>query len=79
LDCPTQTSCAVAMRASAALSKTVEANELSSLLIAECKKLKIKVSKTGSLEAFREAIKTLTQERKKAESVLLDEIEHDVA
>lgn len=48
---------------------------MSSLLIAECKKLKIKVLKTGSLEAFRAAVKTITEERKKAESVLLDEVE----
>ena len=34
--------------------------------------------KTGSLEAFRDALKTITEERKKAESVLLDEVEQDV-
>jgi len=36
------------------------------------------VIKTGSVEAFREALKTITEERKKAESVLLDEVEQDV-
>ena len=35
--------------------------------------------KTGSLEAFQGAIKTITEERKKAESVLLDEVEQDVS
>ncbi len=48
------------------------------LIVAECKNLKIKVPKTGSLTAFRDSIKIITEERKKAENILLDEIEQDI-
>jgi V-type H+-transporting ATPase subunit a len=48
------------------------------LIVAECKKLKIKVPKVGSVEHFQAALQKVLQERKKAENVLLDEVELDV-
>lgn len=44
----------------------------------ECKKLKIKVPKLGNVANFMQALKHLREERRKAESVLLDEVEADV-
>lgn len=44
----------------------------------ECKKLKIKVPKVGSVEGFKTALAKVLAEKRKAENVLLDEIEGDV-
>jgi hypothetical protein len=49
------------------------------IIAAECKKLKIKVPKVGSVEQFQTALDRVLAERRKAENVLLDEIEADVA
>jgi hypothetical protein len=48
------------------------------MIVAECKNLKIKVNKTGNLGGFKDSIKIITEERKKAENILLDEIEQDI-
>jgi len=44
----------------------------------ECTKLKVKVNKVGSLENFNRALSRMKQERRKAENVLIDDIEADV-
>lgn len=44
----------------------------------ECSKLKVKVNKVGSLENFNRAVTRLREDRRKAENVLLDDIEFDV-
>ena len=41
----------------------------------EAKKMGVKMSKPKSVEAFLEALKILQAERRKAENVLLDDIE----
>ena len=41
-------------------------------------KLKIKFNKVGSLENFNRALTRLGQERRKAENVLMDDIELDI-
>lgn len=46
-----------------------------SIIEYEAKKLGVKVSKAKSVEAFLEALKILQAERRKAENVLLDDIE----
>ena len=46
--------------------------------MSECAKLKIKVNKTGTLDNFKRALAKLCFERRKAENVLLDDIEGDV-
>jgi hypothetical protein len=50
----------------------------SSLIVGECKKLKIKVPKVGNVANFLQALKHLREERRKAENVLLDEVETDI-
>lgn len=44
----------------------------------ECKKLKIKVPKVGGLVQFQSALEKVLADKRKAEDVLLDEIEGDV-
>lgn len=44
----------------------------------ECTKLKVKVNKVGSLDNFNRALTRMKQERRKAENVLIDDIEADV-
>jgi|LauGreDrversion4_2_1035121.scaffolds.fasta_scaffold551892_1 hypothetical protein len=51
---------------------------LFSIIEEECKKLKIKVNKTGSLENFNRALSRMKKERRKAENVLMDDIEVDM-
>jgi len=48
------------------------------LIANECKKLKIKVPKVGSVEGFKTALAKVLADKRKAENVLLDEIEGDV-
>jgi len=48
------------------------------LITAECKKLKIKVPKVGDLVQFQSALEKVLAEKRKAENVLLDEIEGEV-
>jgi hypothetical protein len=40
--------------------------------------LKVKVPKVGSLENFDRALNRLVKERRKAQSVLIDDVEQDV-
>ena len=49
-----------------------------SMILLECKKLKVKVPKVGTVDTFLEALKRLREERRKAENVFLDEVEGDV-
>jgi hypothetical protein len=44
----------------------------------ECRKLKIKVPKAGTVKNFMSSLKKLREERRKAENVFLDEVEQDV-
>lgn len=46
-----------------------------SIIEFEAKKLGVRLAKPKSVEAFLEALKTLQAERRKAENVLLDDIE----
>lgn len=48
------------------------------MLIAECKNFKVKLNKPKNVEIFNTILKTYTEEKRKAENVLLDEIEHDI-
>ena len=48
------------------------------IMASECKKLKIKVPKVGSVENFQTALDKVKHDRRKAENVLLDEVEQDV-
>jgi hypothetical protein len=48
------------------------------IIEAECSKLKVKVNKVGSLENFNRALTRMKQERRKAEDVLMDDIEVDL-
>ena len=49
-----------------------------SIINKECKKLKIKIDKVGTVQRFVGALSRLREERRKAENVFLDEIEQDV-
>jgi hypothetical protein len=51
---------------------------LSSKLEHECKNFKVKLVKPHTTESFMGALKTLREDRRKAENVLLDEIETDI-
>jgi hypothetical protein len=44
----------------------------------ECAKLKVKVNKVGNLDNFNQALSRVKAERRKAEDVILDDIESDV-
>ena len=44
----------------------------------ECKNFKVKLSKPQNVEAFYGALKSLREDKRKAENVLLDEIETDI-
>jgi V-type H+-transporting ATPase subunit a len=48
------------------------------IIVSECKKLKIKVPKVGSVENFQAALSKVLNDRRKAENVLLEEVEGDV-
>lgn len=49
-----------------------------SILESECKKFKVKLSKPSNVKNFLDALKILQSEKRKAENVLLDEIENDI-
>ena len=53
-------------------------HKLCSIIENECSKLKVKVNKVGTLENFNLALTRLREDRRKAENVLLDDIEVDV-
>lgn len=44
----------------------------------ECKKFRVKLVKPKNLDSFLNSLKILQAERRKAENVLLDEVETDV-
>lgn len=44
----------------------------------ECKKLKVPVAKADSVETFNISLKRLLDERRKGESVFLDDVETDL-
>ena len=46
-----------------------------SVIVSECRKLKIKTNKTGNIKNFLDAMTVLKEERRKAENVFLDEVE----
>ena len=48
------------------------------MLESECKKFRVKLHKPKSVESFLQSLKILQSERRKAENVLLDEVETDV-
>lgn len=48
------------------------------ILTAECKKFKVKLHKPTNTTVFLEQVKILQTDRRKAEHVLLDEIENDI-
>ena len=48
------------------------------MLESECKKFRVKLNKPKSVQAFLEALKILQAEKRKAENVLLDEVETDI-
>ena len=50
-----------------------------SIIQGECKKLKIKVPKSGTVDNFLGSLKKLREERRKAENVFLDEVEQDIS
>ena len=45
----------------------------------ECKKFKVKLTKPKSIRQFLDSIQVIRDEKRKAENVLLDEIEQDVS
>ena len=49
-----------------------------SIIEDECLKLKVKVPKVGSMDNFDRAVNRLSKERRKAQNVLIDDIETDV-
>ena len=49
------------------------------IIAAECKKLKIKVPKVGSVAHFEAALNKVLAEKRKAENVFLDEVEADIS
>ena len=51
---------------------------MSRVLENECKKFRVKLVKPKSLDSFLNSLKILQAERRKAENVLLDEVETDV-
>jgi len=51
---------------------------LISIIQNECKKLKINVTKAESVESFNTSLKKLLEERRKGESVFLDDVETDL-
>ena len=44
----------------------------------ECKKFGVKLGKPKNVELFMNALKAFREDRRKAENVLLDEIENDI-
>lgn len=48
------------------------------MLEAECKKFRVKLTKPKSVQAFLDSLKILQAEKRKAENVLLDEVETDI-
>lgn len=44
----------------------------------ECQKFKVKLTKPKSVKIFLDALSILQQEKRKAENLLLDEVEHDI-
>lgn len=51
---------------------------MDSVLENECKKFRVKLVKPKNLDSFLNSLKILQAERRKAENVLLDEVETDV-
>lgn len=48
-------------------------------MVNQSNKLRVAVNKVGSVEAFNGALQKVLAERRKAESVFLDEVEGDLA
>ena len=44
----------------------------------ECKNFKVKLNKPKNVKSFMDALEIIVKERKKAENVLLDEVETDI-
>ena len=44
----------------------------------ECRKFKVKLSKPNSVKSFLDALKIIKLEKRKAENVLIDEVENDI-
>lgn len=51
---------------------------INSVLESECKKFKVKLTKPKSVESFLNSLKVLQAEKRKAENVLLDEVETEI-
>lgn len=61
------------------ISPSISSNPLlNSKLEHECKNFKVKLVKPQTTESFMNSLKTLKEDRRKAENVLLDEIETDI-
>lgn len=48
------------------------------MLESECKNFRVKLNKPKDIGVFMNALKSLREEKRKAENVLLDEIENDI-
>jgi hypothetical protein len=44
----------------------------------ECRKFRVKLSKPNNVKSFLDSLKIIKEEKKKAENVLLDEVENDI-
>lgn len=76
--CLTPPRFAAVTRPSAASSNIYYLLILFSLIALECKKMRVKVTKVGTIDNFNNCMLRVLQERKKAENLFLDDIEAEI-